>query len=67
MYYGKDGELMSAKMGRPTDNPKTKQIMVRLDQKCQQVLEEYAKQYNITMAEAARRGILKLEADTKKK
>lgn len=58
---------MSVKMGRPTNDPKTKQIKVRLTQDCQRILEEYAKQEGVTIAEAARRGILKLEADVKKK
>lgn len=49
------------KMGRPTDNPKTKQVMVRLDQKCQDILNEYIKRENVSMAEAIRRGIVKLE------
>lgn len=53
------------KMGRPTDNPKTKQIMVRLDQKCQDILDRYCKQENISSAEAARRGIMKLEEEIK--
>lgn len=57
---------MSTKMGRPTDNPKTKQIMVRLDDKCQEILNKYVQQENVTMAEAARRGILMLEKDIKK-
>ena len=57
---------MSAKMGRPTDDPKTKQIGIRLDQKCQDILNKYTEQYGVNVAEAARRGILKLEADIKK-
>ena len=53
------------KMGRPTDNPKTKQITVRLDQKCQNILEQYIQQEGITPVEAIRRGIMKLEEEIK--
>ena len=52
-------------MGRPTDNPKTKQITVRLDQKCQNILEQYIQQEGITPVEAIRRGIMKLEEEIK--
>ena len=51
------------KMGRPTDNPKTKQAMVRLDQKCQDIVDKYTKQENVSVAEAIRRGIMKLEKE----
>lgn len=53
------------KMGRPTDNPKTKQIMVRLDQKCQDILKCYAEQEQLSFAEAARHGIMMLEEKIK--
>lgn len=51
------------KMGRPTDNPKTKKMSVRLDQKCQDILERYVQQENITPVEAIRRGIMMLEKE----
>lgn len=54
------------KMGRPTDSPKGKPIHVRLDQQCQEVIDRYTKQEQVTMAEAIRRGILQLENDIKK-
>lgn len=57
---------MSAKMGRPTDNPKGKSIHVRMDKQCDEILAEYTKQENITRAEAIRRGIIKLQDDIKK-
>ena len=54
------------KMGRPTDNPKTRQVGIRLDQKCQDILDKYTEQYGVNVAEAARRGIMKLEEEIKK-
>lgn len=54
------------KMGRPTDNPKGKQIGVRLDEESEQILEIYCKQENVGTAEATRRGIKKLKDDIKK-
>ena len=56
---------MKKKMGRPTDSPKGKPIHVRLDQKCQDVLKRYIEQEQVPMAEAIRRGIVKLESDIK--
>lgn len=57
---------MSPRTGRPTDNKKGKSIHVRLDEKCDTILEQYIKQENIARAEAIRRGIYKLESDIKK-
>lgn len=57
---------MSPKMGRPTDNKKGKSIHVRLDEKCDKILEQYTKQENISRADAIRRGIVKLENELKK-
>lgn len=56
---------MKKKMGRPTDSPKGKPIHVRLDVKCQDIVNRYTKQENVPMAEAIRRGIIKLESDIK--
>lgn len=58
---------MSPKLGRPTDNPKTYRLSVRLDEESNAILARYAAQENISQMEAARRGIKKLEADLKKK
>lgn len=58
--------MMSTKKGRPTDNPKGIPIHVRLDQKCHDILSQYTKQEDITIAEGIRRGIVKLEKDIKK-
>lgn len=55
------------KMGRPTDNPKPYRIAVRMDEACKTVLDAYCAQEQVNMMEAARRGILKLGSDLKKK
>lgn len=57
---------MSPKMGRPTDNKKGKSIHVRLDEKCDKILEQYTLQEQVNRAEAIRRGIVKLENELKK-
>lgn len=57
---------MSPKIGRPTDNPKSKPIHVRLDFECEQILEKYCLQENISRAEGIRRGIKKLGKDINK-
>ena len=57
---------MSPRTGRPTDNPKTNKITVRLDEESTRIMKEYCKQESIERAEAVRRGIKKLEADIKK-
>ncbi|WDV47857.1 hypothetical protein PV797_09230 [Clostridiaceae bacterium M8S5] len=54
---------MPKKVGRPTNNPKGKPIHVRLDDKCDEILKKYCDVYNISKAEAIRRGIVKLESD----
>lgn len=56
---------MSPKTGRPTDNPKGKPIHVRLDAKCEKIIERYTEQERVTKAEAIRRGVIKLEGDIK--
>lgn len=51
-----------SQMGRPkSDNPKSKQVTVRLDKKHLQILEEYCEREHIDMAEAIRQGIRKLK------
>ena len=57
---------MSPRTGRPTDNPKSERITVRLDKDSSKILEEYCNQVSVERAEAIRRGIKKLESDTKK-
>lgn len=53
------------KMGRPTDNPKSKPIHIRLDSECEEIVEKYCSQENVPRAEAIRRGIKKLKSDIK--
>ena len=57
---------MSPRTGRPTDNPKVYRTGIRLDQKSVDILNIYTEQEGITLNEAIRRGIAKLEADIKK-
>lgn len=57
---------MSPRTGRPTSNPKSKPIHVRLDAECEQILKDYTAQKQCGNAEAIRRGIMKLAADLKK-
>ena len=55
-----------AKMGRPTDNPKKRCFNVRLDDRCERIVKEYAEQEEISRTEAVRRGIVKLESEIRK-
>lgn len=57
---------MSPRTGRPTDNPKTNKITVRLDDESTQIMEQYCKQESIEKGEAVRRGIKKLKSELKK-
>ena len=50
-------------MGRPTDNPKTGSLNVRLDEESRKSVEEYSKKMNISRTEAARIGIKRLKAE----
>lgn len=54
------------KRGRPTDNPKTHRIAVKMDDETKGILDAYCKQENVNQMEAARRGIRKLKDDIKK-
>ena len=57
---------VSKKMGRPTDNPKSTPIHVRLDGECEEILTAYCAQENVKKTEAIRRGVKKLKGDLKK-
>ena len=57
---------MPQRTGRPTNNPKTQRITVRLDEESQRILNEYCDQEDIERAEGIRRGVKKLESDLKK-
>ena len=54
---------MTAKMGRPTDNPKPYKITVRLDEQSKSIVDKYCKKNTVSKMEAVRRGIKKLEED----
>ncbi len=57
---------MSPRTGRPTDNPKPYLTSIRLDQECKSILDSYCNQKKVTLNEAVRRGIKRLEKDIKK-
>lgn len=57
---------MSPRTGRPTDNPKSERITVRLDSESSEILDKYCSQETVERAEAIRRGIKKLKGDIKK-
>lgn len=57
---------MSPRTGRPTDNPKTNKITVRLDEESTRIMEQYCQQESVEKAEAVRRGLKKLDPDIKK-
>ena len=57
--------LVQGKMGRPTDNPKSDRITVRLDNESKRILDKYCEQKEVSPNEAARRGIKKLKDDLK--
>lgn len=52
---------MSPRTGRPTDNPKSDRITVRLDEESKTILQTYCEQEQVDKAEAIRRGIKRLE------
>jgi len=58
---------MSPRTGRPTDNPKSDRITVRLDERSKEVLTLYCAQEEVERAEAIRRGIKKLADELKQK
>ncbi len=54
-------------MGRPKiENPKSKQISVRLDNETFEKLEECSKTLNLTRVEVLRKGVDKIFSDIKK-
>lgn len=58
---------MSPKMGRPKiENPKNKQIMVRLSTEEYKMLEENASYFCETKVESVRRGIREINKNIKK-
>lgn len=57
--------MTEKKMGRPTNNPKTEKITVRLDEEASETLKNYCEQEKITRVEGIRRGVKKLKEDLK--
>lgn len=58
---------MSPRTGRPkTDNPKVKQLGVRLDEETLNKLDALTDHYKETRAEVLRRGVEKLYSELKK-
>lgn len=57
---------MSPRTGRPTENPKSNPIHVRLDKDSTEILDRYCKQENIKRTEGIRQGIKLLESKMKK-
>lgn len=53
------------RMGRPTDNPKSNPIHIRLDDKSLEILDKYCVQENIKRTEGIRQGIYLLETKIK--
>ncbi len=57
---------MSPRTGRPTTNPKSGSVNIRLDAKSENILLAYCEQEGVTKAEAVRQGIKMLESKLKK-
>lgn len=51
------------KLGRPTDDPKNSQIVVKLNEDCRQILVEYCAKMGVKRSEAVRTAIMKLLED----
>ena len=48
---------MPAKMGRPTDDPKPYQLVIRVNAESMRMLDECTKRLNLTKSEVIRKGI----------
>jgi len=54
----KRGDILSPRTGRPKlENPKNHDIKVRIDEKTNNSIIDYAKRHNISRTEAIRRGM----------
>ena len=54
-------KIMSAKIGRPSDNPRLNKISVRISNEDKEILETYCLKENVNKTEAISRGIKKLK------
>lgn len=57
---------MNAKMGRPTESPKTTMVRVRMDEETVKMMDECAEKMNTTRSDIIRTGITKVYAEIKK-
>ena len=58
---------MSPRVGRPkAENPKDKELRVRIDKEIEQALKELAQHYNVPVSVVVRMGIERLYAEIKK-
>lgn len=66
MVFKKWGDTMSPRTGRPkSENPKSTQLAVRLDEETLEKLDEVAKVNSETRVQTIRRGIEKLYSELK--
>lgn len=66
MCNQKRGDEVNAKMGRPTDAPKTIQTRIRMNEHEAAILNECANILNVTKTDVIVMGIKKVYADIKK-
>lgn len=59
---GDDVKLPGKKMGRPTNDPKTFQVVVKLNEDSQQILLDYCAKHGVSRSEAIRIAILGLSS-----
>ncbi|HCE14167.1 MAG TPA: CopG family transcriptional regulator [Clostridiales bacterium] len=58
---------MSPQVGRPkAENPKDKELRVRIDKETEQTLKELAQHYNVSVSVVVRMGIERLYTEIKK-
>lgn len=57
---------MNAKMGRPTESPKTTMVRVRMDEETVKMMDECAEKMNTTRSDIIRTGITRVYAEIKK-
>lgn len=57
---------MSAKLGRPSNNPRLNKISIRISDSDKEILDSYCEMHQVTKTEALSRGIKKLKDDIKK-
>ncbi len=55
--------MSAKKRGRPTENPKTERITVRLDESSAKIMHRYCEAQKVDKAEAVRAGLKKLIAE----